>query len=357
MTSASERSSEEPSTLPSFSRRTSSGEIETAAVKEEQQSMLEASNDDIVEHVNDSTQLPLTTQHSVTEPTTTIATSGSVETTLNEENNEGLIESREDGEMTEPNTATTESDSLHDRISTPGMEEAVIGQVEEAIQENTTTEENLPKVETSSTVSQTTSMSPFSDTTQQIGIANVECYEHGFNLTIRLPETFGGMITVKGHSVDEGCYKVVEEVVYPSDSSSTMRSVNFFVDARKCDIKKVDSLEPAGVNTSAVVNVLHHKWLVTGVDKGYLIQCFMPKVDSEQDLSTDLYVNGSALVGETLSLASVPPTCLYSLRRDSPNGPIAKSANVGETIFHHWECDGGDGGFFLENIYCFVWLY
>lgn len=46
------------------------------------------------------------------------------------------------------------------------------------------------------------------------------------------------------------------------------------------------------MNTSAVVNVLHHKWLVTGVDKGYLIQCFMANVEDGHDISTELNVNG-----------------------------------------------------------------
>lgn len=32
------------------------------------------------------------------------------------------------------------------------------------------------------------------------------------------------------------------------------------------------------------------------------------------------------------------PVCFYSLRSGSSEGPLVRYANVGESIFHRWEC-------------------
>ncbi|KAK6044971.1 hypothetical protein COOONC_17524 [Cooperia oncophora] len=54
------------------------------------------------------------------------------------------------------------------------------------------------------------------------------------------------------------------------------------------------------------------------------------------------------MIAETISLSSVPPTCAYSIRKDSPDGPIVKDAFVGQTVYHRWECDGGEEA---NNVY------
>lgn len=46
------------------------------------------------------------------------------------------------------------------------------------------------------------------------------------------------------------------------------------------------------------------------------------------------------------------PKCEYSVRRDGPNGPTLTYANVGDTVFHVWECTPADMGMLVKK--CFV---
>ncbi|VDM24357.1 unnamed protein product, partial [Toxocara canis] len=187
-------------------------------------------------------------------------------------------------------------------------EKVIVAKPEEAqpeLEETTPVAEEITQSSSELPTTITTESSEHISSTEDV---SVQCLENGFNLTLRLPQSFGGVIIVKG----------------------------------KKYVRFSSKREMTGINTSAVVNVLHHKWLVTGVDKGYLIQCFVGNAEDVRDVSTELTVNGTIAIGETLSLASVPPTCIYSLRRDSPNGPIVKYASLGQIIYHRWECDGGD---------------
>lgn len=44
-------------------------------------------------------------------------------------------------------------------------------------------------------------------------------------------------------------------------------------------------------------------------------------------------------LSKTISIIGTPPKCYYSLRRDSPNGPVLKEAQIGQIIYHRWECN------------------
>ena len=44
-----------------------------------------------------------------------------------------------------------------------------------------------------------------------------------------------------------------------------------------------------------------------------------------------------------MALNAVPPECNYTLRRDTPNGPLLQTATLGQLIYHRWECGGNDG--------------
>ncbi|TKR65330.1 hypothetical protein L596_025748 [Steinernema carpocapsae] len=152
-----------------------------------------------------------------------------------------------------------------------------------------------------------------------------------------LPGAFGGALVVRGHATDDACRKNVEAV--PREDS---RIVEFELFDEKCGLKRTDSIEPAGTNYSAVINVLNHRFLVTDQDHGYLVQCFIGKAESDTDVETFLNVSPDLGFSETISLQSVPPTCNYTLRRDSVNGPIMQNGTIGQTMFHRWECDGGE---------------
>lgn len=50
----------------------------------------------------------------------------------------------------------------------------------------------------------------------------------------------------------------------------------------------------------------------------------------------DLEVMGVRLA--VLEQGHAMPQCVYSIHRDSANGPIVKFANVGDSVFHVFDC-------------------
>ncbi|KHJ90269.1 hypothetical protein OESDEN_09889 [Oesophagostomum dentatum] len=46
------------------------------------------------------------------------------------------------------------------------------------------------------------------------------------------------------------------------------------------------------------------------------------------------------------------PLCTYSVRRDSITGPIVQYAQVGETVFHVWQCESDMFSMLVHS--CFV---
>lgn len=44
-----------------------------------------------------------------------------------------------------------------------------------------------------------------------------------------------------------------------------------------------------------------------------------------------------------MELGTIPPLCKYSLRSDAPDGPVIPTAEIGQIIYHRWECEGVNG--------------
>ncbi|VDM58427.1 unnamed protein product [Angiostrongylus costaricensis] len=132
-----------------------------------------------------------------------------------------------------------------------------------------------------------------------------------------------------------------KEIHSPNDAGSY--SVDFVVATNDCGITRVPSISPVGHNYSLILHLKHHDSLRTGDDRAYLLQCFIGKQLDSSELTADLNImKGELMIAETISLLSVPPTCGYSIRRDSPDGAIIHDAFVGQTLYHRWECDGGE---------------
>jgi hypothetical protein len=48
----------------------------------------------------------------------------------------------------------------------------------------------------------------------------------------------------------------------------------------------------------------------------------------------------SALATSIVAEQSPLPECEYSVRRATANGPLVRSAQVGDTVYHRWQCTG-----------------
>ncbi|WKX98425.1 hypothetical protein Q1695_013817 [Nippostrongylus brasiliensis] len=189
----------------------------------------------------------------------------------------------------------------------------------------------------------TISSPPF-EATDVNGMVHLHCSPLGFKIGINAPPGFTGVAVVKGQEDKEECRKDID---VPNNAAD--HSASFFVATKSCGVTSMVSIEPAGHNYTLILHLKHRNGLVTRADRAYLLQCFIGKPLEDQELTADLGVmKGELMIAETISLLSVPPTCAYSIRKDSPNGTIVKNAFVGETVYHRWECDGGEES---NNVY------
>ncbi|KAK5965260.1 ZP domain-containing protein [Trichostrongylus colubriformis] len=176
------------------------------------------------------------------------------------------------------------------------------------------------------------------------GLVHLQCSPLGFKISLNVPAGYEGVAVVKGQEDNEECRKDIRAL-----ESSTNLTVGFFVASKSCGVTRVHSVEPPGNNYTLILHLKHRVPLVTGGDRAYLLQCYIGKPSHDLDLSADLAVTkGELMIAETISLLSVPPTCSYSIRKDSPNGTIVKNAFIGQTVYHRWECDGGEEA---NNVY------
>uniref|UniRef100_A0A183BQ27 ZP domain-containing protein n=1 Tax=Globodera pallida TaxID=36090 RepID=A0A183BQ27_GLOPA len=111
----------------------------------------------------------------------------------------------------------------------------------------------------------------------------------------------------------------------------------------QCGLSRVESTTPPGSNLSVVLIFASRRTLrLSPVEHSFLLQCFLPASPPPAVLNADLDTNAPPQpISHTISLEMTPPKCSYSLRRDSPNGPVVEKAHIGQTIYHRWECQGG----------------
>ncbi|VDK27795.1 unnamed protein product [Gongylonema pulchrum] len=158
-----------------------------------------------------------------------------------------------------------------------------------------------------------------------------QCLADGFNVTVTVLRSFGGVVAVRGKAATGGCSKVVQAEQF--GENITTREIHLFINFDQC------GLHPPGNNFSVVVNVMHDKWLVTGADKAFLLQCHRARHSVDENLSAELNIRRGIKVAETLPLGSVPPQCKYTIRKDSPDGQLAQGVVVGDLIYHRWDCE------------------
>ncbi|VDM96130.1 unnamed protein product [Thelazia callipaeda] len=150
---------------------------------------------------------------------------------------------------------------------------------------------------------------------------------------------FHGNIFVKGRAKDSSC----------KQSYSHNNSNSYTLSLGKCGMQRLRSVNPRGINFLITVIVsFHPAGFITKNDRAFHVKCFYMEPDTV--VTSALHV--SPLVTTELLDELRLPTCEYSVRRDSINGPQLAFANVGETVFHVWQCSGAEMGMLVKK--CFV---
>ncbi|VDK80944.1 unnamed protein product [Litomosoides sigmodontis] len=171
------------------------------------------------------------------------------------------------------------------------------------------------------------------------GVPKVSCEESDLSLDVITAKPFRGNIFVKGRAKDSTCKQSYE---YNSSNS-------YKISLGRCGMQRLRSINPRGVNFVITVIVsFHPAGFITKNDRAFHVKCFYLEPDTV--VTSALHV--SPLVTVELRDNLKLPTCEYSVRRDGINGPQLTFANVGETVFHVWVCDGAGMGMLVKK--CFV---
>ncbi|GMS90197.1 hypothetical protein PENTCL1PPCAC_12372, partial [Pristionchus entomophagus] len=164
------------------------------------------------------------------------------------------------------------------------------------------------------------------------------CTRKSMGINIELPGAFHGWLFIEGQREKDNCSMKVEK-----DADKDFRLVHFEAGIEECDIAHIQSETPAGINSSAVVSIVKHPKAVSIDDKAFLLECFVASA-LETTLDAHLEVVGGIkkTIAEAFSLDVVPPKCHYTIRKGSPEGVKVEKADLGEIVYHRWDCDGGD---------------
>uniref|UniRef100_A0A914V3S2 ZP domain-containing protein n=1 Tax=Plectus sambesii TaxID=2011161 RepID=A0A914V3S2_9BILA len=172
------------------------------------------------------------------------------------------------------------------------------------------------------------------------GTPKVECHEDVVSLDVVTEEPFKGNIFVKGKAKDPACMRHFD--------SNGQTYASYSMQLGRCGMQRLRSANPRGMNFVITVIISFHEKFITQYDRAFHIRCFY--MEPDEVVSSSLEV--SALPTTVLTHKMEMPKCEYTVRRDSPNGPLVTFAEVGDTVFHVWDCHGPDMGMMVKK--CFV---
>ena len=150
---------------------------------------------------------------------------------------------------------------------------------------------------------------------------------------------FEGNIFVKGRAKDAPCRQ----------SYSANGTNSYSLPLGKCGMQRLRSANPRGISFSVTVIVsFHPAGFITKNDRAFHIKCFYMEPDEIVTSGIEVSQIPTVELSDSMSM----PTCEYSVRSGSPTGPPSTFANVGDTVYHVWECKGNDMGMLVKK--CFV---
>ncbi|KRX58188.1 Cuticlin-1 [Trichinella sp. T9] len=195
-----------------------------------------------------------------------------------------------------------------------------------------------------------------------IGYPDVVCGSDSIQVFIKMKKPFRGKIYVKGEHGNPDCQKIYntnpqippknffqwpngkEHFVQPmhcppcppcepqlnSHIASALhvhdepKSVQMAVRIGSCRMRRERTLNPPGVAMSFTAVVSFHNHFITKIDRAYQIRCFY--METDKTVSSLLSVN---LPTTTELRAQAPmPSCEYTIRRGSPDGPLVRFAKI-----------------------------
>uniref|UniRef100_A0A0M3I8A8 ZP domain-containing protein n=1 Tax=Ascaris lumbricoides TaxID=6252 RepID=A0A0M3I8A8_ASCLU len=174
-----------------------------------------------------------------------------------------------------------------------------------------------------------------------VGTPTVDCEDTMLSLTFKTRKPFTGRVYVRGLADDDRCSRNFATNI-DQDKFSLM------VQNGDCTMQRqrvTGSLE--GIMFSLTIVVSFHGTFVTKVDRAFRCMCFFRNI-KRLTSGIDMSPIGTTELLDTAKM----PTCSYSIHAGTPNGPPVVYGQVGDKIYHVWECDDDSQGFLVHS--CFV---
>ncbi|CAJ0941897.1 unnamed protein product, partial [Mesorhabditis belari] len=159
------------------------------------------------------------------------------------------------------------------------------------------------------------------------GTPDIICGPDRIGVRASTKRPFDGYVFVMDHFHEKECRAGAEDFM---DS----RSIGITIPFSSCNVQRYRSLNPRGIFVEMTVVFMFHTLFMTKVDQMVKIQCFY----MEADKTVNVPLSVSMLTTQFREKMYQMPTCLYTLRKGAPDGPIVQYAKLGESVYHRWEC-------------------
>uniref|UniRef100_A0AC35TR22 ZP domain-containing protein n=1 Tax=Rhabditophanes sp. KR3021 TaxID=114890 RepID=A0AC35TR22_9BILA len=172
-----------------------------------------------------------------------------------------------------------------------------------------------------------------------VGEPEVNCEDTLMSVNFKTKKPFNGRVYVKGMANDERCSRNFAQ-------NTEQNKFSFMIQSGDCTMQKqrvTGTLE--GMMVSLTVVVSFHGTFVTKSDKAFKAMCFFKNV---RRITNAIDMNNLGTT-ELLDTAKMP-TCTYAIRK-SMEGPALATGEVGDKIYHVWECDDATHGFLVHSCY------
>ncbi|VDM91988.1 unnamed protein product [Onchocerca ochengi] len=159
------------------------------------------------------------------------------------------------------------------------------------------------------------------------GTPDIICGPDRIGVRASTRNPFDGYVFIMDHFHKKECRAGPEEFPDP-------RSIGITIPFTECNLHRYRSLNPRGIFVEMTVVFMFHTLFMTKVDQMVKVQCFY----MEADKSVSVPLEVSMITTQFREKMYEMPRCEYTLRRGSQDGPIVEYAQLGEHIYHRWEC-------------------
>uniref|UniRef100_A0A0R3RM22 VWFA domain-containing protein n=1 Tax=Elaeophora elaphi TaxID=1147741 RepID=A0A0R3RM22_9BILA len=175
------------------------------------------------------------------------------------------------------------------------------------------------------------------------GTPDIICGPDRIGVRASTKNPFDGYVFIMDHFHKKECRAGPEE--FPD-----ARSIGITIPFTECNIHRYRSLNPRGIFVEMTVVFMFHALFMTKVDQMVKVQCFY----MEADKSVSAPMEVSMITTQFREKMYEMPRCEYTLRRGSQDGPIVEYAQLGENVYHRWECHDKADTFGMLVHSCYV---